>query len=896
MSLRLHLPFETKAHKTSASYFAPALLALIAVGFMVVRIDINEQHEKSSRQRTETSQQLAGLASSLQSNINGNVKLVQGLAATISVEPEIDQAHFERLAESLFEQKSQLRNLAGAPDLVVSLVYPVAPNSKSLGLDYNKNAAQRDAALQVRNSKIPLLTGPVALVQGGFGLIARYPILAPMPDGSKRFWGILSAVMDLEKLYSDSGFNAKDLPIEVAMARKSEKIAGNIFFGKSSVFARSPATVSIDLGFDTWILAAVPKSGWVTLSRGLTASRLYSLLVLLLVVGPLVWVGHLLKQRHGNIVALQEREDKLETLSHRLQLALEASKIGVWEYDEAGTLLWDRRMMDLYGRSADTISATYDDWRRSLHPDDLEEAERVFAQALANETNYNTGFRVLTEVGEVRHIRAYGITYLSLAGSRRIVGANWDVTNDVAMQRALKEAHAQAEVQNLRLAEISRTLEHQSLHDALTCLPNRRYLDQYLDRQNFGSAHVLLHVDLDRFKEVNDTFGHSAGDEVLRISATRLLGVLGEGEFAARIGGDEFVVVAPAPDPELRGRILTNKIHEVFKPPIVGTGFVCRVGASVGAATELAGHREIRQLLANADIALYEAKKKGRNRAEFFSEALRLSAINAKETADELMAAIEDSSIIPYFQPQFDAITHKVVGVEALARWLHPKRGLLMPDYFLPVAEDLNKVAEIDAIILEKSLFQATRWEASNLKVPKLSVNISAQRLSDENLIVRLSAMKISPGSLAFELLECISFDGHDEALVATIKTIKSLGIEIEIDDFGSGHASISSLMELAPHRLKIDRKLIAPIVSSKAQQRLVGSIIEIGKAMGIEIIAEGVETLSHAEILKDLGCHALQGYAFARPMPSQEFFDFLRIRSAEHGFPFGNDRLVGAR
>jgi diguanylate cyclase (GGDEF)-like protein len=579
---------------------------------------------------------------------------------------------------------------------------------------------------------------------------------------------------------------------------------------------------------------------------------------------------------------LHEREDKLVALSHRLQLALEASKIGVWEFDAStGALLWDDLMRELYDAPAEKIANDYNDWRNALHPDDVEEAEKVFAQALANETNYITEFRVLTRTGEVRHIRAYGIAYRSPGGGKLIVGANWNVTDDVLMQKALRDAHAHAELQNQRLAEVSKTLESQSLHDALTGLPNRRYLDQYLERQTSGAHLALLHVDLDDFKGINDRFGHSAGDQVLRISAARLLSVLEEGEFVARIGGDEFVIFAPSEDSDTRGRVLATQIHEAFAPAIKGEAFEAHVGASVGVAVQSTADGDIRQLLMNSDIALYEAKRLGRNRAEFFSGDLRLSVITAKKTADELLCALENDEIFPFFQPQFDAHTLEVVGVEALARWRHPTRGLLTPDKFLRVAEGLNKVSEIDAVILDKTLFQATRWAANGFNIPKVSVNISAQRLRDEGLIRKLSELPPLTSSLSFELLESISFDDQDEELVAAIQKIKALGIEVEIDDFGTGHASITSLIELAPQRLKIDRRITAPIIHSLPQQRLVSSIVEIGKSLGIEIIAEGVETMSHARILKELGCHTLQGYALARPMPPQEFLEYLRKQSS---------------
>ncbi len=859
------------------SFFTPALLALLAVGFMVVRIDLDEQHRYEDQQRATVARQLARLAATLNSNINGNVKLAKGLVAAIEVDPDIDQPRFAEISQDLLDETSQIKDFAAAPDLIVRLIYPLAPNMKLLGLDFRKDQHQRESALVAQHSKGPILTGPVNLAQGGTGLIARYPVYSHTREGYERFWGLLSAVMDLDKLYVDSGLRAPDLAIDVAISRKGGNQEGGVFFGPQALFDQFPVVHTIDLGYDTWTLAAVPKGGWAEARPNQVASRLSSFVIALCIVGPLLWVGRLMQQRQANILALHEREDELETLSHRLQLALEASKIGVWEFDEStGELNWDNRMRELYSVAPGKAACDYEDWRSALHPDDVAEAEEIFAQAIANDAKYVTEFRIVTPAGEVRHVKAFGVTYRTSGGAKRIVGANTNVTDDVKMREELRSAHAQAEIQNRQLEEAGRRLEDQSLHDALTGLPNRRYLDRYLETRQPGALHVLVHLDLDRFKEVNDRLGHAVGDAVLRNSATRLRAVLSPNEFAARIGGDEFVVVAPSDAPEDRSRALATALHEAFSRQMVADGFECRMGASIGVATQSASDDDIRQLLVNADIALYRAKQLGRNRVEFFTEALRQSAITSKKTADELLIALERDEIVPFFQPQFDANSLDLVGVEALARWRHPTRGVLTPDAFLPVAEGLSKVYEINSIILEKALFQSARWAASKLRVQKLSVNISAQRLRDERLTRQLSELSVQAGSLAFELLESISFDGHDEELVSAIHKIKAFGIEIEIDDFGTGHASIASLLELAPKRLKIDRKIISPLVKSMPQRQLVSSIIEIGKSLGIEIIAEGVETMAQARILADLGCDTLQGYVFARPMSAQEFFEFL--------------------
>jgi EAL domain-containing protein (putative c-di-GMP-specific phosphodiesterase class I) len=247
--------------------------------------------------------------------------------------------------------------------------------------------------------------------------------------------------------------------------------------------------------------------------------------------------------------------------------------------------------------------------------------------------------------------------------------------------------------------------------------------------------------------------------------------------------------------------------------------------------------------------------------------------------ADEILHGLEWDEFLAYYQPQFDANTLDIVGVEALVRWRHPVQGILTPDVFLHTAEELNVVSTIDRIILEQTLARHAEWSLDGLVIPHVSVNVSARRLQDEELIGSLSDMAIKPGVLSFELVESIFLDENDELVTWNINQIKELGIDIEIDDFGTGYASIVSLLKLKPRRLKIDRQLVSPITTSPAQRRLVESIIDIGKSLGIEVTAEGVETMEHARILKELGCDILQGHAFAAAMNAADFREFVRTR-----------------
>lgn len=276
-------------------------------------------------------------------------------------------------------------------------------------------------------------------------------------------------------------------------------------------------------------------------------------------------------------------------------------------------------------------------------------------------------------------------------------------------------------------------------------------------------------------------------------------------------------------------------------------------------------------------MALYRAKQMGRNRFEFFTRQLHEHMVSQKQLADEILQAMERDEFVPYYQLQFATDTLEVAGVETLVRWQHPTRGLLGPDVFLGMAEELAIVAEIDRLILEKALADCLKWQEGGFSVPKCSVNVSARRLADPNLRKTLANLPPRMGRLSFELLESIFLDQLDKQIAENIDHIRAMDIDLEIDDFGTGHASVMSLMRLSPKVLKIDRALIATINRCDRQRRLVGSIIEMGHALDTHVLAEGVETAEHIAVLHELKCDFLQGYGLARPMPAHQVVEFVR-------------------
>lgn len=587
------------------------------------------------------------------------------------------------------------------------------------------------------------------------------------------------------------------------------------------------------------------------------------------------------RELEDTLKLLSGREADLQELTQRFQLAIEASGCGIWEADvETGTAIWDRRMHEYFeipyldGRLK---TGSYFDL---LHPDDRQRVAAAIEEAIRNETHYSCDYRIITKSGQVRHLQAMGQAHRTSRGKLKFIGIALDVSEQFQKKDALMAAKNDAEAKRAELEAMHAMLQHNAMHDPLTGLQNRRALDEALERlavepQDPLKRVTLLHIDLDRFKQINDTLGHAAGDAMLVHAANVLRKNTRKGDLVARIGGDEFVVLVQNKGTNKDIATLAGRIIERMNVPLDYKGQECRFGVSIGIAREQSRRSSVKQLLVNADIALYRAKAHGRNRYEFFTSNLQAEIRRNKTLADQILRGLENREFVSWYQPQFCAKTHALTGVEALVRWNHPERGLLTPDQFLRNAEEINALATIDGHVLEQALADRLTWAAKGLVVPKISVNVSARRLRDDQLLKSLKDLAISPGQISFELVESIYLDDDDDVITRNIRRLKSLGIDIEIDDFGTGHTSIVSLLKLEPKRLKIDRQLVQPMLTSSREFSLVRSIIDIGTSLDIETVAEGVETMTHAVRLEELGCSALQGYAFAKPLPANELVEF---------------------
>lgn len=448
--------------------------------------------------------------------------------------------------------------------------------------------------------------------------------------------------------------------------------------------------------------------------------------------------------------------------------------------------------------------------------------------------------------------------------------------------QTVEQQNSALERQAAALRRANEEIKRQALQDALTGLANRRHLESELairaaQAADANSDLAVLHVDLDWFKQINDTKGHAAGDFVLRHVAEVLRQETNDGDFIARNGGDEFVILTDGAARVPSIEALAERIAERMSRPIPFEDGVCQSGASIGA--KVSEPHELSSpalLLASADMALYAAKAMGRGRYVRFSAEMADRVRAQKSLTSDLLRPATFDEFTPMYQPLIDARTGRISGVEALARWRHPVQGVLAPGQFFPLAEQLGVEHKIDQAIARRAMADLAAWDAAGLHIPKVSINASNRLLHDPQAIQELFGAAAQPHRFSVEVLESTFSDQLDDRARHVIDYLKDLGVGIDIDDFGMGHASLMGLLIVGPRRLKISREFVSPLPASEQHASLVRFIVDIARSLDIEIVAEGVETEAQRAFLTSAGCDVLQGYYFGKPMPADALAEHI--------------------
>ncbi|TCS33736.1 diguanylate cyclase/phosphodiesterase [Paucimonas lemoignei] len=434
------------------------------------------------------------------------------------------------------------------------------------------------------------------------------------------------------------------------------------------------------------------------------------------------------------------------------------------------------------------------------------------------------------------------------------------------------------------LTTVNAKLHHQAMHDALTGLPNRSLLFERVRHALVAAerarARVALYfIDLDGFKAINDSLGHAVGDALLQEVAARLQQSLRKEDTVARLGGDEFVILVEGlPDVGMAGHI-AEKLLECFHDEFVPHQLGMRISPSIGIAIYPDDGKSVDELISHADAAMYEVKTSGRNNYRFFEAAMNASTRRAIDIQRSLPAAIQNDELFLVYQPKFSCDRTHILGAEALLRWRHPKLGMISPAEFIPIAERSGQILEVGRWVIEEVCRQLQEWQTAGLETVRIAINLSQIQMRSARIVEDILGItvkhQIAPAKLMFEITETVAMQNAVETM-QTIEKLQQAGFELAIDDFGTGYSSLSYLQQFGVQQMKVDRSFIHNMAISPKGYSIVVAIIQLAHSLGIEVVAEGVETEEQLSLLQDLDCDQTQGYLHSPPLEGNAFIDLL--------------------
>ncbi|MEE8211349.1 MAG: EAL domain-containing protein [Acidiferrobacterales bacterium] len=461
----------------------------------------------------------------------------------------------------------------------------------------------------------------------------------------------------------------------------------------------------------------------------------------------------------------------------------------------------------------------------------------------------------------------------------------------VCSQEDLTQARRLADRVAVALSNASweEKLYHQAHYDALTDLPNRVLLKDRLPQalvraQRNGAQVAVLFIDLDRFKSINDSLGHAAGDLFLKEITHRLIHSMRSVDSIVRLGGDEFTIIVPdiGPDQDITANItrVADKVLAAIAQPFMLQGHEVSSTASIGIALYPRDAENYDELLKNADSAMYHAKEKGRGNYQFYSPDLNAAAVDRLDMENSLRHALESNQFELFYHPQIDLESGQIVGAEALLRWWHPDKGLILPTRFIPIAEHTGLIVPIGEWVLRTACAQNRAWRDAGYESVRVAVNLSARQFSDKRLVEKIRGILeetgLEPGGLALEVTETIVMEDI-ESTIKTLQELREMGLSVAIDDFGTGYSSLTYLKRFPISALKIDREFVRDITTDRHDAAIVASVIALGHSLDLEVVAEGVETEAQLEVLRSHRCDEFQGHLISVPVPAQKFEELMR-------------------
>lgn len=599
-------------------------------------------------------------------------------------------------------------------------------------------------------------------------------------------------------------------------------------------------------------------------SRGVDVGILSTIIsiVSLLVITVALIVPHMF--RFKQIVrALQKNEENLKIAATAFQtheaIMVANAQLEIIRVNEAFTRVMGYTEADVLGKKSNILNAEKDD----------DFSRKKLRNTLVNEGRWS---------GKVLHRRKNGEVFSEWQTISAVKDGRGEITHYISFFSDIKE---------FKLAE--KEIEKLAFYDPLTELPNRRLLHERLAHElnlarRYQRAGVLLFLDLDRFKYINDSLGHSIGDELLVETARRLQSILRDTDTAVRLGGDEFVILGSAQDGIFsdlteQSHALAEKINNVILEPYLIEGHEFYISASIGITLYSGIDETVDLLLKRADTAMYQAKDAGRNTYRFYQQSMQEAADARLDIEKNLRAAISNNEFSLYFQPQhFDKKT--IIGVEALLRWNNPNLGMVPPAEFISIAEDSGLSIAIGQWVVEAACKQISSWDGKNIQVPLVAVNISAKQFRQADFVSNFAhtvlECQVDPGRILLELTEGVFLDNHEDA-IDKMHALKKKGFRFSLDDFGTGYSSLTYLKRLPFDQLKIDQVFVREFVNRPTDVAVVKAIITMAKGLGLDLIAEGVETEEHLAFLSGFGCNGYQGDYFSKPLTKEQLVEYIK-------------------
>ncbi|UTW44758.1 EAL domain-containing protein [bacterium SCSIO 12696] len=811
---------------------------------------LQQQHAKALSR--ETAARINSITTRLSGEIARTTSLIHGLTAHISLIPDLDKNDFSQFAEELLQDSPLLVNLAAAPDLVVTMVHPMEGNERVMGLDYMKNDAQRDDVLLSRDSKSLVLAGPVDLVQGGSAFILRAPVFLRRGPDNGKFWGVVSAPIDANRLYQSIGLQNNGTAINIAIRNRTTlSTASSAFFGNDDLFNNPDniqTTIPVCSGF--WQISAQPNDGWY--HSPLEVWLLRALTLLIATIALLI-----LRNRHRDAANHRRFESKLKESEQLLRDAGKLALIGGWKLHADGELSHlSEQSSQIFGfeegaeQNIETILGLFPETQSK-------QLKYLFQEAITSGRKFDVELSIEQD-GDTRWVRLIGNPVHRRGHIAEVVGAVQDIT------------------EKKKFVEM---IQQQATYDTVTGLANRFLFENRLAKvlpqaEREGHSVAILFIDLDNFKAVNDNLGHKAGDLLLSEVGHRIKSCTRRSDTVARYSGDEFTVILNninnSGDAYAIAANILKRINEPFD--LLDHQLFC--SASVGISSFPEHGRSAEELVTNADQAMYEVKKSGRNGCLYFTAEMQRISENRHIMHNRLLAAISAEQLEAHFQPIVPLMDDLPLKCEALVRWVDNGK-FVPPNEFIPLAEETGMINAIDRLVLKKASAAILQMKQQQGRAPCLSVNISPRVFStrDNSLELWLDLITEQAKSIniTVEITERLLAQNVERSL-KVLNRLQGAGITIAIDDFGTGYSSLSYLTTFPIDIIKIDRAFVSRIEEDSSAATLTDTIISLAQKLSLQVVGEGVETQEQLAFLKEQGCHFGQGYYLGRPMDRDAF------------------------